>query len=254
METPTIALMHQHASVRQYKPDPVPTSMIEAVISAAQYASTSSNLQAYSVIAVSDPVKREKLSSLCGNQAFIREAPVFLAWCADLARLEQICHEQGTLQVTGYVENFLVPAIDAALAAQNAALAAESLGLGICYVGSIRNNPAEIIDLLGLPKLTFPITGMTVGWPSKPAHKRARLPLTAILHWEKYNSDQSTALQEYDRTMRETGVYVGRHISVPGRPDDLPDYGWLEHTARKVSRAERTGLRKVLEKQGFGFE
>jgi nitroreductase len=254
MQNPTLELMHQHASVRHYKPDPVPTSMIEAIVAAAQCASTSSNLQAYSVVAVSDPAKREKLSALCGDQTFIREAPIFLAWCADLARLDHICNKQGYSQVTGYVENFLVPVIDAALAAQNAALAAESLGLGICFIGYIRNIPEEIINLLELPKLTFPITGMSVGWQSKPSHKRPRLPQNAILHWEKYNCDQETALQEYDQAMRLSGIYKGRQISTPGKPAEIIDYGWLEHTARRVSIAERTDLRKTLEKQGFGFE
>jgi nitroreductase len=254
MQNPTIELIHHHASVRHYKSDPVPASMIETIVAAAQCASTSSNLQAYSVVAVSDPAKREKLSTLCGNQGFIREAPIFLAWCADLARLDHICNKQGFSQVTGYVENFLVPVVDAALAAQNAALAAESLGLGICYIGYIRNIPEEIIDLLELPKLTFPITGMTVGWPSKPPHKRPRMPLNAILHWEKYNCDQEAVLQEYDQAMRLSGIYQGRQISLPGKPVEIADYGWLEHTARRVSIAERTDLRKTLEKQGFGFE
>ncbi len=83
---------------------------------------------------------RLRLAELCGNQAHVAQAPVFLAWCADLERLDRACELRGTEQVTDYVENFLVAAVDVAIAAQNAALAAESLGLGICYIGSIRNN------------------------------------------------------------------------------------------------------------------
>ena len=87
MKNSTLDLITKHASVRCYKPDPVPVAVIETVLSAAQSASTSANLQAYCVVAVTDPKKRIRLSELCGNQAHIREAPVFLAWCADLARL-----------------------------------------------------------------------------------------------------------------------------------------------------------------------
>ncbi len=250
MENPTLNLIHAHASCRRYKPVPV----IETIIAAGQAASTSSNLQAYSVVAVTEEAKRERLAKLCGEQAFIREAPVFLAWCADLARLEHVCELRGYTQVTGYVENFLVAAVDVSLAAQNAALAAESLGLGICYIGYIRNVPEEIVELLELPQLTFPITGMTVGWPAREPHLRPRLPLKAVLHWEKYNPDQDEALHEYDRTMLETGIYRGRQVAVPGKEGEMEDYGWLEHTARRISKAERTGLRPALEKQGFGLK
>lgn len=254
MENPTLDLIHRHASVRRYKADPVPVPVIEAVISAAQCASTSSNLQAYSVIAVTDAGRREKLAKLCGDQAFIREAPVFLAWCADLARLERVCELRGYTQVSEYAENFLVAAVDVSLAAQNAALAAESLGLGICYIGYIRNIPEEIIELLELPRLTFPISGMTVGWPAREPRLRPRLPLEAVLHWENYNPDQDDTLHEYNRTMMETGFYKGRQMSVPGKEGEMEDYGWLEHTARRVSKPERTNLRQALGKQGFGLK
>jgi FMN reductase (NADPH) len=254
MENPTLDLIHQHASIRRYKPDPVPASVIETIVTAGQCASTSSNLQVYSVVAVTDAGKRQRLAELCGNQQFIAEAPVFLAWLADLARLDRVCELRGYTQVTEHVESFLIPAVDSAIAAQNAALAAESLGLGICYVGSIRNNPQEVIELLGLPIHTFPITGMTLGWPAKEARLKPRLPLSAILHRESYNSDQDAALLEYDRTMAATGIYEGRQVPAPGKPDTSEDYGWLEHSARRVSKAVRTGMREVLEKQGFSLK
>jgi FMN reductase (NADPH) len=254
MENTTLDLIHRHASVRRYKPDPVPASVIEAVVAAGQRASTSSNMQAYSVVAVTDAAKRQRLADLCGNQQFIAEAPVFLAWLADLARLDRACQLRGYAQVTERVESFLIPAVDCAIAAQNAALAAESLGLGMCYIGSIRNNPQEVIELLGLPRLTFPITGMTLGWPAREPRLKPRLPLEAILHWETYNTDQDAALLEYDRTMAATGIYEGRQVALPGKVNPMPDYGWLEHTARRVSIAVRVEMREVLEKQGFSLK
>jgi FMN reductase (NADPH) len=195
--------------------------------------------------------KRQKLAELCGNQKHIAEAPLFLAWCADLARLEHACQMRGYSQVTEHVESFLVAAVDAILAAQTAAIAAEALGLGICYIGSIRNNPQEVIALLGLPRLTFPVTGMTVGYPEGEGSIKPRLGLEAVLHWDAYNPDQGEALLQYDRVMAATGIYEGRQVPVPGKPDEMEAYGWLEHTARRVSKAVRTGLRECLEKQGF---
>jgi FMN reductase (NADPH) len=254
MNNTVIDLIHRHASVRAYKPDPVPRPWIEAIVSAGQSASTSSNLQMYTVVAVTDQDKRNQLAELCGNQKHIREAPLFLAWCADLARLERVCALRGYSQVSEYVENFLVASCDTAIAAQTAALASESLGLGICYIGSIRNHPQEVIKLLALPRLVFPITGMTVGWPAKEPHAHPRLPLEAVLHWEQYNPDQDRALHEYDRTMESTGLYRGRQVPLPGTQEAMEDYSWQEHSARRVSRADRTGLRQVLAGQGFSLK
>jgi FMN reductase (NADPH) len=254
MENPTLDLIHSHASVRHYKLDSLSTEIIETVIAASQCASTSSNLQIYSVVAVTDLEKRNALAGIASDQDFIRQAPVFLVWCADLARLDRVCQLRGTSQATKYVDNFLTAAVDATLAAQNAALAAESLGLGMCYVGSLRNNTRAVIDLLHLPLLVFPIFGMTLGWPSKPARVKPRLPLKAILHWEIYSQDQDSILHEYDQTMAATGIYTGRQSAYPGRESEMEAYGWLEHSARRAAKAARMNLRKELEKQGFLLE
>ena len=249
---PTLEVIYRHGSVRSYLPNPVPADMVEAIVAAAQRTSTSSNLQMWSVVAVTEADRRSRLAELCGNQAHIAQAPLFLAWCADLARLDRVCRLRGYTQVTEYVENFLLAAVDAAIAAQTAALAAESLGLGICYIGGIRNNPAQVIELLALPPLTFPITGMTVGWSAKQPPVRPRLPLQAVLHWERYNrTAEDAALAEYDKTMAATGIYGGRQVPVPGKTGEVEDYGWLEHSARRVSQPSRVGLRSVLEAQGF---
>lgn len=251
MNNQTLDLIHAHGSCRHYRPDPLPDTVLETIVQAGQRASTSSNMQAYSVIAVSDEAKRAQLAHLCGEQKHIARAPLFLAWCADLARLERVCQLRGLEQSSEHVENFLVAAMDAAVAAQNAALAAESLGLGICYIGAIRNNPREIIRLLGLPRLVFPISGMTVGWPEKPPRPRPRLGLGAILHKESYNTQQDNALLAYDREMAASGIYENRQIENPDKPGEMEAYGWLEHSARRVSQPMRAFLREMLEEQGF---
>ena len=251
MSTPTIELIHRHGSVRHYKPDPIPAEMVEAIVAAAQRSSTSSNLQMMSVVAVTDAAKRARLAELCGNQEHITQAPVYLAWCADLNRLDRVCELHGYKQVAEYVENFLLATVDTAIAAQTAALAAESLGLGICYIGSIRNRPQDVIELLSLPRLVFPVTGMTLGWPVAAPRLRPRLATKAVLHWETYNRSQDQALHDYDRAMIETGIYQGRQVPASGKPEQVEDYGWLEHSARRVSQPTRTFLRQVLEHQGF---
>jgi FMN reductase (NADPH) len=255
MSTPTIEQIHRHVSVRRYRPDPVPRDMVETIVAAGQRASTSSNLQAYSVIAVTAAERRASLAELCGDQDAIRQAPVFLAWCADLSRLDRVCQMRGYEQVAAHVESFVVAVVDAALLMQNAALAAESLGLGMCYIGAIRNHPAEVIEFLELPRLVFPISGMTLGWPAVQPRIRPRLPLEAVLHWEAYDTaGEEEALAAYDRAMVATGIYDGRQVPAPGRDGEMEDYGWTEHSARRVSQPVRVRLRQVLNRQGFALE
>ncbi len=252
MSDSVLEVIQRHVSVRHYRPDPLPAALVETIVAAGQRASTSSNMQAYSVVAVTRAETRQRLAELCGNQAHVAEAPLFLTWCADLARLERICQRRGYRQTSEYLENFLVAAVDAVIAAQNAALAAESLGLGICYIGSIRNHLREVIALLHLPKLVLPITGMTVGWPARQSKVKPRLPLRAVLHWEQYDaSGEEEAIQEYDRVMIESGIYKGRQIAAPDRSVSEEDYGWSEHIARRVAQAVRTDLRRIVQEQGF---
>lgn len=254
MSTATIEQIYRHASIRAYKPDPVPAHLVETIVAAGQRSSTSSNLQTYSIVAVTDAEKRTRMAELCDDQRQILQAPVFLAWCADLSRLDRICHLRGYKQVSIYVENFLVAAVDAAIAMQTAALAAESIGLGICYIGAIRNEPEQVIELLELPELVFPISGMTVGWPAVEPFIRPRLPLNSVLHWEEYDLEGETAaLAEYDQAMIDTGIYRGRQVPIPGRPGEVGEYGWLEHSARRASKPMRTNLRRVLSRQGFAL-
>lgn len=255
MSNTVFDVIYQHASVRNYKTDPIPTEMVEAIVAAGQRSSTSSNLQMYSVVAVTDAAKRERLAELCGNQRHIRQAPIFMAWCADLSRLERICQWRGYQQVADYVENYTLAAVDVAILMQTAVIAAESLGLGMCYIGGIRNNPQEVINLLQLPRLVFPISGMTLGWPARPHPPRPKLPTRAILHWEAYDATgEEAAWREYDAAMIATDIYKGRQGAVPGQEGEMEEYGWTEHSARRVSQVHRASLRQVLERQGFALK
>jgi FMN reductase (NADPH) len=247
--------INQHASVRHYKPDPIPREWIETIVAAGQRAATSSNLQAYSAIAVTEPDMRNELAHWCGDQQHIAEAPAFIAWCADLSKLDRACQLRDLPHVHDSVENFLIAAVDVALVMQNAAVASESLGLGVCYIGAIRNNPREVIRLFQLPKLMFPISGMTLGFPAREPKQRPRLSLSAVLHWERYSdAQQDEALLAYDKAMADTGIYDNRQVPAPGRAGEMEAYGWLEHSARRVSQPTRPHLRAVLREQGFGLE
>jgi len=254
MNTPTLDQIRKHRSIRQYTNAPVDNGLVETVVAAAQRSSTSSNLQMYSVVAVTDVALKSQLAQLCGEQQQIVKAPVFLVWCADLSRLDRVCQLCGHEQVSQYVENFLLSAVDTAILMQTAALAAESLGLGLCFIGAIRNNPERVIALLKLPRLVFPLAGMTLGWPASAHALKPRLPLEAVLHWDVYDRGrEDEMLNEYNKTMEKTGIYKGRQVASTAQPSQQEEaaYGWLEHTARRVSKPKRTTLRQTLCDQGF---
>jgi len=254
--------MASHKSVRKYKQQAIPDNLLDSILQAARQASTSSNLQAYSIIIVKDSAKKEKLAELCGNQPWVKSCPVFLVICPDLLRLQKVCDRQGCEFQDSYIEMFITATVDAALAAQNILTGAESCGLGGVMIGGIRNNPAEVSELLGLPEKVYPLMGICLGYPDHSPMIKPRFGRDIIVHAEQYDdSNLQTQLDEYDETIRLTGLYDGprRKVSSPtGKeiPDD--EYSWCEHTARRLAstapEALRSHMREFLLSKKFGLE
>jgi nitroreductase len=195
-----------HRSVRAFLPQPLPEGTLELLIAAAQSASTSSNLQFWSVVAVQETKRKSRLAELAGQQQFIRDAPLLLVWLADLSRLDRIAAEhQAQVDGTHYIEEFIVGVVDTALAAQSALIAAESLGLGAVYIGAMRNLPEQIAAELGLPPHAFAVFGMSIGYPD-PARStdiKPRLPPSIVLHREQYSTaPRDEAVDGYNRAIR----------------------------------------------------
>ena len=165
-----------HRSIRGFLPDTLPDGTLDLLIAAAQSAASSSNLQAWSVVAVADPARKARLAKIAGGQKHIEQVPLFLVWLADIDRLAEIgTRENVEVEGTAYLELLLVDIVDAALAAQNAVTALESLGLGAVYVGAIRNNVEAVAAELGLPPRVLPVFGLSVGYPD-PAVKTGIKP------------------------------------------------------------------------------
>lgn len=240
-----IDLLTRHRSIRKFKPDPIPGDQLQAIIASAQMASTSSSVQAYTIIAVTDPALKKELARLAGNQAYVEQCGLFLVFCADLNRLRKATEQSGEVFHQN-TESFLVASMDAALAAQNAAIAAESLGLGICYIGGIRNNPDGVAETLKLPELVYPVFGMCVGVPDQEPSLRPRLPQTAVLHENGYQSERSDeGVRQYDETTRK--YYEER----TGGKQSIT---WSRSMADKYRQPVRAHLKPFLEKQGFRLE
>ncbi|MDG0808710.1 oxygen-insensitive NADPH nitroreductase [Cohnella rhizosphaerae] len=241
-----VAQLMQHRSVRSFDPSPVPEADLREIVAAGQMASTSSNVQAYSVIAVTDPALKRELSVLTGNQAYVESCPVFLVWCADLNRLSGAAEahlEPGADAYADSAESFIVATVDAALAAQNAAIAAESMGYGICYIGGIRNRIEEVSNLLGIPGLAYPVFGMCVGLPDQPSGQRPRLPVEAVLHRNRYDAEKGRGpVAEYDETMT-------RYLRM--RTDGRKSTPWTRIMAEWLTRPNRLHMLEYLKKRGF---
>jgi len=247
-----IAQQLRHRSVRAFLPDPVSDDELSAIVAAAQSASSSSNLQAWSVVAVRDKDTRAKLAELAAGQQQVAEAPLQLVWLADLARLERLTQlTQRPGAALDYFEMFLVAAIDAALAAQNAAVAAESLGLGIVYIGSMRDKPQEVAELLGLPPKVVAVFGMCVGRPdpARPADIKPRPPQSVVLHRERYSLPaQEPGIEAYNAAMAR--FYEQQKMKVHGT--------WAVHSSKRVagpdSLSGRDRLVEALRARGFALK
>jgi nitroreductase len=224
---PVLEQLFAHRSVRAYLSKPLPDGALEKMIAAAQSASTSSNLQTWSVVAVEEPERKARLAALCANQAQIRQAPLFMVWLADLHRLDTAATaRQWHAEGLEYLEAMLIGVIDAALAAQNAVVALESLGLSCVYIGAARNHIDQLATELALPSRVFPIFGMCVGYadPERPVAIKPRLPQSAVLHREQYAlTEQPLAMAQYDQIMAAFYAAQG-----------LPQAEWTAHSVKRV--------------------
>jgi nitroreductase len=247
----TLDLLFSHRSVRAYLPEKLPEGIVETLVAAAQSASSSSNLQIWSVVAVEDVARKARLAALAGNQRHILEAPLFFLWILDLHRLTALGEARGEpAGALTYLESFVLGAVDTALAAQNAVVALESLGLGAVYIGGIRNHPAAVAAELGLPPQAFALFGLAVGKPdpTRPARVKPRLPQDVVLFREKYEwgDAQQAGIAAYNERLRAFQSEQG-----------LPVLDWTVQAGARVRGPEamsgRAGLRDVLQRLGFGL-
>lgn len=242
VDNPVLSLMKSHRSIRKFKDQPLDPGAIEAILAAAQAASTSSFLQAYSILQLSQGTTRERIATLSGDQTYVAQAPLFLVFLADLHRLRQMCELHGQPYSGGWTENLLIATVDAALAGQNALLAAESLGLGGVYIGGIRNHIAEVSELLALPQEVYPVFGLCLGYPDQDPQTKERLPRPLMVHQDTYQEADSEVLQAYDERIR--AYYIER---TKGKVSE----SWSEGVAAKLSKEMRPHMHDYLKSRGF---
>ena len=179
-------LLNQHRTIRKYSNQKIDSELLTKLLETACRASNTGNMQAYSIVVTTDSAIKEQLSPAHFNQPMIAEAPVVLTFCADFNRITKWCEQRDAVPGYDNFQSFMATAIDTLIAAQTFCIAAESVGLGICYLGTTTYNAREIIDTLKLPKLVVPVTTITVGYPDGLPDQTDRLPVNAVVHYETY--------------------------------------------------------------------
>ena len=235
--------LSSHRSIRKFTNAPLGDDLLHRLIAAGQAAASSSFLQGVTIVRVTDSAKRAAFKEITGGQVYVEAAPEFLVFCADLSRSMRCCKDHGGIPSEGLTEHFIIATVDVALYAQNVAVAAESVGLGICYIGAIRNDAAQSAALLDLPQQVYPVFGMCIGWPDQDPEVKPRLPVSVVLKENSYSADgESEAIAAYDEQMRSYYATRSGNIKIQG---------WSEQMAGLLGKESRLHMRPFLESQGF---
>ena len=245
----TIGLLNNRVSIRKYKDDSVPEDLVAQILRAAFRAPTSSNIQSYSVIVVDDPDTREQLKVVTAGQQHVVEAPVFLAFCADLTRIEHVMAKRGHTIRDNNMEIGLVSSIDASLVGMAAYMAAESVGLKGVMIGAVRNDAAATARILGLPDQVYCVFGLCLGWADEAPPQKPRMDYSTMVHYERHgtlrdNRDLGQTLDAYDADL-------ARHYTDTGRVTTSDS--WSHDMDKKFDPQLRDNLRRELKSQGFDF-
>ncbi len=255
--SPVLNAINAHRSIRKYLDRPVAPEILERILGAALMASSSGNMQAYSIIVTEDPALKEELYPLHFHQKMILEAPLLLTFCADFHRMRQWLKIREAPDNFDNPMSFMIGAIDAILASQNAALAAESEGLGICYMGTTLANCRKIAKVLRCPNSVVPVVGFSLGYPNEEPNERDRLPLPAIVHKDFYRESSTAEITEIYRKREIDGME--RYLADPelrarceeGRATNLAQvYTKIKYT-RDSHQAYSRELLECLREQNF---
>lgn len=184
-------------TIRKYTSDPVDENLLMDILEMGCRASTTGNMQVYSIIITREAERKKELAPLHFNQKMITEAPVVLTFCADFNRFNKWCRMRNADPGYDNFLSFVTASIDAILVAQTVCIAAESGGLGICYLGTTTYMAHKIIEVLKLPSGVVPVTTVTLGWPAEKPEQVDRLPLNAVIHNEVYMDYENEDIDLY---------------------------------------------------------
>jgi FMN reductase [NAD(P)H] len=241
----TVRLLQAHRSSRSYRSDAIPVEILDAIIESAHRAPTSINSQQISLVVVRDAASRARIAEIAGGQPWIAQASVFIAVVADFYKTGLGVAKTGAEQVMQRSLEAIFSAVsDAGIAMATLMTAARAFGLGIVPIGGIRRDPQAMIDLLGLPRNTFPVAGVVLGYIAEEAPQKPRMPIESFRHEEKYHPELlNSAIDTYDQILQEYWQKIERADGMT----------WSANMARHYSTFSRQ-IKSVAQKQGFMIE
>jgi nitroreductase/FMN reductase [NAD(P)H] len=237
---------------RRYRDEPVPDSVLDALLAAAQSAPAKSDLQQYSVVVMREPARIKQIADWIGTMDWIATAPVFLVWCGDMRRGQRLCAHHAMAHANNNLDTFLNTAVDCSLAMAAFMAAAEAVGLGTCPISYVRSHIERVTPLLSLPPGVYPVAGLTVGWPEFRRPVSMRLPPAVVVHREQY--DDSAMLEEvaaYDQRRHAREPVAASALKNNDVYPPRDGVGWSENVARQLSVPERFGFAAYLKTRGF---
>jgi nitroreductase len=224
---------------RRYSEEPVSESLIDRLLAVSLSASSKSDFQQATIIKLKDPAKRAAIAKHFPKMPWIGTSPVFLIYCADPRRLEEIGRLRGHYQPQRDLEAFLNSSVDAALAMQTFILAAEVSGLGCCPISVIRNKIEDVAAILSLPPGVFPVCGLCVGYPQGEGHISMRLSPSLLIHSDGYEEKPLKAeIEAYDRRRAERHATPREEQRNPAKFGHAEFYGWSEDKSRQAAEPE----------------
>ena len=241
--------INQRKSIRKYADREVTDELLTRLLQEAERTPTMGNLQLYSVVVTRSQAMKEKLAPAHFNQPMVSGAPVVLTFCADFRRTSLWAENRKAAPGYDNFLSFINAATDTLLYCQTFCNLAEEEGLGTCFLGTTVYMPQMIIDTLHLPKLTFPVATITLGWPGENPAQSDRLPIEAILHKEKfedYTPEKIDKFYSYKESLPEN-----KHFVEINHKETLAQVFTDIRYTRKDNEALSEGLVKALRNQGF---
>lgn len=242
----TIRTQLAHRTIREFKDQKIPHEVFELLMEVARRTATSTGMQACSIIRVTDPEFKSRIAEVC-KQEYVARIPELLVFIVDQYRNNQIAREKGCFVETARdMDRFFAAFTDACIMAQNVVIAAESMGLGTVYLGSILNDSEKICELLKLPELTFPVIGLGLGYPNQNPQLKPRMEMGLRVFENAYTVFESylDEIKEYDEEMR---TYYD--LREPSRPVD--SFSNQVVVRLKQYNPKRQEILNVIRKQGF---
>ena len=242
-------ILRQRRTIRKYKDKDIPQSLLNSLLQTAAQASTTGNMQLYSVVVTRDKEMKQRLAPAHFNQPMVTQAPVVLTVCADFNRTVRWAEQRNAVPGYDNFLSFLNAATDALLFTQTFCNLAEAEGLGICYLGTTLYMPSQIIDILQLPRLVMPVATLTVGWPDEHPEQTDRLPLDAMVHEEVYRDYSPADIDFYYK--EKEALPENRHFVEINHKETLAQVFTDIRYNKKDNEAMSAGLLQALKQQGF---